>query len=161
MVEFFSKCRDVLRRERNSQNDAEQASFDKSYKDSLKYVETHKASIAYDMACDWEEHKFRCKQHEIEQALENRNQRTERLIELGKSYRPPAVERCSEKDEPNKSAQQSPDSGGEKPKTNWGLLFAIYGDKPFIVRPEDPYTNLFPDDPDRIYNRNDFDIDRD
>jgi hypothetical protein len=46
------------------------------------------------------------------------------------------------------------------PKTNWRHLFEIYGDKPFMVRQGDPFTNLMPDDPDRIYKRNDFDIDR-
>jgi hypothetical protein len=37
----------------------------------------------------------------------DRRQRAERLIELGKSYRPPAAERYPEKDEPNKSAQHT------------------------------------------------------
>jgi hypothetical protein len=60
----------------------------------------------------------------------------------------------------DKSAPPSPDSGGEMPKTNWRHLFEIYGDKPFMVRQGDPFTNLMPDDPDRIYKRNDFDIDR-
>jgi hypothetical protein len=64
----------------------------------------------------------------------------------GKSYSLPAAEKCPVKDEPVKSAQPSPDSGGERPKTNWGFLFSIYGDKPFMVREDDPYTNLFPDD---------------
>ena len=176
ITEFFTESRDVLRRERNSQNNADQASFDKSFKDSLKYVEKHKESIAYDMAGEWEEHKFRCKQYEMEQKPANRGgdnggsvanelergRRAEQLIELGRSYRP-AAERCPEKDESNKSAQPPPDSGGKMLKTSWGHLFEIYGDKPFMVRPGEPLKNLLPDDPDRSYpdkNRNDLDIDR-
>jgi hypothetical protein len=50
------------------------------------------------------------------------------------------------KDNPQNQSTPPPDSGGERPKTNWGLLFSIYGDKPFMVREDDPYTNLFPDD---------------
>jgi hypothetical protein len=92
---------------------------------------------------------------------DERRQRAERLIELGKSYKP-AAERCSEKDAPNKSAQQSPDSGGKMLKSSWGYLFEIYGDKPFMVRDGEPFNNLFEDDPERpdYRKRDDFDIDR-
>jgi hypothetical protein len=50
------------------------------------------------------------------------------------------------KDKPQNQSTPPPDSGGERPKTNWGNLFEIYGDKPFMVREGDPYTNLFPED---------------
>jgi hypothetical protein len=61
----------------------------------------------------------------------------------------------------NESAPQSPDSGGKMLKSGWGYLFEIYGDKPFMVRPNEPFKNLFADDPDRTYrSRKDFDIDR-
>jgi hypothetical protein len=63
-----------------------------------------------------------------------------------KKYSLPAAEQCPVKDEPVKSAQPSPDSGGKMLKSNWGNLFEIYGDKPFMVREGDPYTNLFPTD---------------
>ena len=54
-----------------------------------------------------------------------------------------------------------PDSGDEKPKMNMRQQFEIYGNKPFMVREGDPFTNLFEDDPERPdYNRNDFDFDR-
>ena len=174
MDEYFDESRRTRHRERNSQNDAGLASFDESFKRSLKYVEKHKESIAYDMACDWEEHKFRCQPDKTEQKLEtlggsdmgsvantmDRKQRTARLIELGKSYCP-AAERCVQQPEPNKSAQQSPDLSDKMLKSGWGYLFEVYGDKPFTVRPSEPLKNLMPDDPDRSYrNRKDFDIDR-
>jgi hypothetical protein len=51
--------------------------------------------------------------------------------------------------EENKSEQQSLESGGQTSNTNWGLLFAIYGNKPFMVREGDPFTNLLPEDDER------------
>jgi hypothetical protein len=146
MDEYFAECRNVLRREGNSQNDASQASFDESFKQSLKYVEKHKESIAYDMACNWEEHKFRCRQDTMEQKVENRGggdmgsventmdrkQRAARLIELGKSYRP-AAERCRQRHEPNNSTQHSLESGGKMLKSGWGYLVEIYGSSTFSV----------------------------
>jgi hypothetical protein len=58
-----------------------------------------------------------------------------------------APEQSGDKQE-NKSAQQSPIPGSNMQKLNAGYLFEIYGDKPFMVRPDEPYTNLFPNDPD-------------
>src|SRR5258708_29696138 len=101
IAEFLSTCRDLLHGEQNDHKSPEQASFEKSYRESLEYVETYKASIAYDMTCDLEEAKFRRKQDEIEQAAE-RGHRTEQLIDLGKSYSP-AAERCLEKAGPDRT----------------------------------------------------------
>ena len=90
---------------------------------------------------------------------EERLQRRARLIELGKSCRPDA-EQCPEKDEPNKSPQSSPNPDGKRPEVNCGFLLEIYRDQPFMVRPDDPYTNLMPDDPDRIFKREELDMER-
>jgi len=65
------------------------------------------------------------------------------------------------KDKQQNQSALPPDSGVKTPKTNWGNLFQFYGDKPFMVRESDPFTNLFEDDPERPdYNRRDLDIDR-
>lgn len=90
---------------------------------------------------------------------EERLRRQARLIELGRSCRSGA-EQCPEEVESNKSPQSSPNPGRKKLEVNFGFLLEIYGDKPFMVRPDDPYTNLLPDDPDRDYNRDDFDMER-
>ncbi len=70
------------------------------FRDALKHVKVYKADIAYDMACDLQKETHRQRQFDIEAALE-RKERTERFMEAGKSYTPPAVERGREKGEPD------------------------------------------------------------
>jgi hypothetical protein len=86
-----------------------------------------------------------------------RLQRRERLIELGKTCRA-AEEQRTKKDQPNEPPLASPTSGDATSKVNYRFLLELYGDQPFMVRLDDPYTNLMPDDPDRSYTSRDLDL---
>jgi hypothetical protein len=111
---FISNCRDLFYRQKFEPAYSAQESFQKSYLNSLKYVEKYGSCIAYDSACDWEESKSDERLNAVYKTLEkqgiesksslrhemDRRRRAEELIEMGKSYSPPAAENCPQRDGP-------------------------------------------------------------
>ena len=112
---FASNCRDFFEQKQDTDDVSTQTDYEKSYNNSLRYIEKCKASIAADQAYEWERHKYRGREYDIEQTLDkegiesrksiphemDRRRRAERLIEMGKSYTPLVGERLQEKDGPD------------------------------------------------------------
>jgi hypothetical protein len=86
-----------------------------SERDQVRAAYNYAQYLAADNAYEWERNKYRAREYDIEQTLDkqgiksresipheaDRRRRAERLIEMGKSYTPPAVERLQEKDGPD------------------------------------------------------------
>ena len=112
---FASNCRDFFEQRQDTDDVSTQTDYEKSYNNSLRYIEKCKASIAADQAYERERHKYRGREQDIEETLDrqsiesrksiphemDRRQRAERMIEMAKSYRPSVIERLQEKDGPD------------------------------------------------------------
>ena len=115
LSEFVSNCRELFRGEQNDHKSPEQLSFERSYQKQLQCVKQHPESVAYNYASDWEDEKARWRRSDIYEDLEKqgfkrhncirhemvRRLRAEQFIEMEKSYRQIAGERCPQKDEPD------------------------------------------------------------
>jgi hypothetical protein len=111
---FISHCRELFYHPKYERTYSAHDSFQKSYRSSLKYVEKYGSCIAYDSALDWEESKSDERWDAVLKTLEkqgieskssvrpemDRRRRAEELIEMGKSYSPPAAENCPQRDGP-------------------------------------------------------------
>jgi hypothetical protein len=112
---FASNCRDFFKPKQDTDAFWTQTDYEKSYNDSLRYLEKCKASVAADQAYEWERHKYRGREQDIEETLDrqsiesrksiphemDRRQGAERMIEMAKSYKPSVIERLQEKDGPD------------------------------------------------------------
>jgi hypothetical protein len=130
------------------------------YQEELAWVKKNPEMAAHCFAGEREEQILRDEEDErhcVGDEME-RYERTERLLALGKLYRPPAAEQCPAKDEQNETAQQQPDTGGEKSKMSLRQLFEIYGDKPIILHYGKSYS---PPAMERCPEKDGPDLDRD
>jgi hypothetical protein len=115
LAKFFSNCEDLLRREQNPADYPRDARYEELFQDALKGIKKNPEFYAHIFAGDAEDRIIR--DGEFGQAerpkgsiscninsVGNESERqlgAERLIELGKSYRPPPTGRCPEKDGPD------------------------------------------------------------
>jgi hypothetical protein len=114
MKKLFDEIRKALKPEADDADKNAQEEFDKSFRDSLKYVKKFKEAIAYDLACDWEENKQRTLEYEMELRSETkesdkrncahygaeRQLAEERLLQFCKS-KSPGLESSPDENEPD------------------------------------------------------------
>jgi hypothetical protein len=115
IAEFFSKCGNLFRRDEVQPDSPAMAKYREFFYKELEWVQKNPELAAHifasnrfdDMIRDDEREmaerpkdSVSCEKNSVGNESE-RKQRTEQLIELGKSYSPPVAERCPEKDEPD------------------------------------------------------------